>query len=222
MLKFLPNISLGFEAGLGPRALQPVHEQQCVPCAAQTEHAAAQAAMNRSRAESIAFARLSAEFRLFAGSDRNAQSLVIGLRDGTDIMLTDRVNGGPSAVTFTPPTGRMGYSNVSITLSLARQYLAAQGIAQPSMQQLQAVLVGGAISSPLSGSTVELNGILQMKLRGAGWGKIAAVLGVKLGSVIGEPRPVPAVLPSRAKGYASVATKVATIVKHPSAKEASG
>ena len=77
------------------------------------------------------------------------------------------------------------------------------------MQQLQAALVGGTIASPLSGNAVKLHGILQLKIQGMGWGKIAVFLGIKLGSVIGEARPVPAVLQSRTSAYTNRMIKVA-------------
>jgi len=214
MFRLLPDISLGFEAGLAARTPQPRARQESSTCEAQQhkdQRAAAQAAMsnNRSKAESVAFARLSAEFRLFAGSDQNARSLVIGLRDGTGITLTECINGSSSEISFTPPTGHMGYSNVSIALSLARQDLAAHGVGQPTIQQLQAALIGGTITVPLSGNAIRLHGILPLKLQGMGWGKIAGLLGIKLGSVIGEARPIPAVLPSRANKYSCRVSRAA-------------
>src|SRR6185312_16307633 len=69
--------------------------------------------------------RLTTEFTPFAGSDANAQALVNGLRSGSAVTLTETVagtNGGPSTTTtttFTPDTGKMGYGNVKIALSLA-------------------------------------------------------------------------------------------------------
>ncbi|HVS27258.1 MAG TPA: hypothetical protein VHE58_08185 [Burkholderiales bacterium] len=56
--------------------------------------------------------RLTKEFTEFAGSDANAEALVTGLRNGTEVTL--------DGTTFTPPTGKMGFGNVNIALSLAR------------------------------------------------------------------------------------------------------
>jgi len=224
MLRLIPGISLGFDAGLEARTAQVPAREECSPREAKElrgQRLATQAAKNKGKAESIAFARLSAEFRSFAGSDQNAQSLVTGLRDGTAITLTDCVNGTESSINFAPPMGHMGYSNVSIALSLVRQHLAAQGIARPTIQQLQAALVGGTVNAPLSGNPVRLHGVLQLKFQGMGWGKIAGLLGIKLGSVIGEARPVPAVLPSRTNKYSSRASCAAPI-KDFIAKPASG
>ena len=112
MLRLSPNfwLFIGFTA----RTSQAGIQQASPPCVVQNKNQlAATQAMNKSKAESIAFARLSAEFRIFAGSDRNAQGLVIGLRDGTSITLTPPcINGSASSASFTPPTGRMGYSKI--------------------------------------------------------------------------------------------------------------
>jgi len=189
--------------------LQAGIKQAVPPCVMQNkDQLAATQAVNKSKAESSAFARLSAEFRLLAGSDRNAQSLVTGLRDGTDITLTCCTNSKTFSASFTAPTGRMGYGNVSISLSLARQQLAGQGIARPTPHQLQGALVGGTISSPLSGNTLKLPGILQLKMGGMGWGKIASLLGMKLGSVMSSARP--ALMQPRTNAYASLVKRTHT------------
>ena len=78
--------------------------------------------------------RLSTEFTEFAGSDTNSQALVTGLRDGTAITLDDVTTNADgttttTATTFTPATGKMGYGNVKIALSLAETRLAQAGIA---------------------------------------------------------------------------------------------
>ncbi len=210
MCRLFPNVWLFL--GFGVRTLQAGVQQAFQSCEVQNknQHSTTQA-KNKSKAESIAFARLSAEFGIFAGSAHNAQNLVIGLRDGAGIMLTHSINGNLSSAGFTPPTGRMGYSNVSIALSLARQQLSGQGIGQPTPHQLQAALVGGTITNPLSGNTIKLHGILQLKVQGMGWGKIANFLGIKLGSVIGEARPVPAVLQPSINASTSLVKRKAQI-----------
>src|SRR5713101_2857194 len=138
MLRLFPNLRLFL--GFGARTLQAGIKQAVPPCVTQNnkDQFAATQAVNKSNAESSAFARLSAEFRLLTGSDRNAQSLVTGLRDGTDITLTYCTNSKTFSASFAAPTGRMGYGNVSISLSLAKQQLAGQGIARPTPHQLQA------------------------------------------------------------------------------------
>lgn len=205
MFRFPPNLWLFL--GFGARTSQAGIQQASPPCVMQNKNQLAATQANKSKAESSAFARLSVEFRKFAGSDSNAQGLVTGMRDGTGITLTHCIIGSTSSASFTSPTGRMGYSNVSIALSLTRQQLVEQGISQPTPQQLQAALIGGTITSPLSGNSVKLPGILQLKARGMGWGKIASLLGIKLGSVIGEARPVPAVLKPHTNACASLMTR---------------
>lgn len=114
----------------------------------------------------------------FAGSKENATSLVNGLRDGTQVKLTD----GKTTETFTPDTGKMGYGNIDNALALAEASLKQQGITNPTPAQLEAALVGGKITLA-SGKTVELQGILKMRADGMGWGQIANSMGFKLGEL---------------------------------------
>lgn len=130
--------------------------------------------------------RIAGDFTAFAGSEANAQNLVTGLRNGTPITLGGTSStGGTSTttLTFDTPTRPMGYGNVHIGLSLARQQLVSYGITNPTPEQLQAALTGGSITTS-SGQTVTLNGVLTQRADGMGWGAIAQSQGVKLGQVI--------------------------------------
>jgi hypothetical protein len=128
--------------------------------------------------------RISSDFNAFAGSTPNADSLVGGLRTGSAITLSSTdAKGVTTTTTFTPPTGKMGYGNVYISLALAKQQLAGLGITDPSAQQIQAALVGGAVTGP-NGTTTSLTGVLALRAQGMGWGQIAQNLGYKLGPVI--------------------------------------
>ena len=98
-----------------------------------------------------------------AGSEQNAKALVSGLREGSEVKL----NGGKTTVTFDPPTQKMGYGNIDNALALAEASLKAQGISNPTPEQLKA----------------SLTGVLQMRADGKGWGQIADSLGFKLGEV---------------------------------------
>jgi hypothetical protein len=137
--------------------------------------------------------RLSTEFSLLAGSDANAQALVNGLRDGSAITLTTTVpgtNGAPATTTtttFTPDTGKMGYGNVKIALSLAEASLAKAGITDPTAAELEAALNGGKLVMT-DGSTVDLKGVLAARASGEGWGQIAKDMGFKLGDVMRAPK----------------------------------
>lgn len=128
--------------------------------------------------------RLTGEFSQFAGSDANAGALVNGLRNDTDISLK---SGSGSTTTFGSPTGKLGFGNVRIALSLAEASLKQAGIANPTPEQIEAALNGGSVTSP-SGKTTRLDGVLQMRADGKGWGQIAQALGFKLGDVMRNER----------------------------------
>ena len=123
--------------------------------------------------------RLVREFSRFAGSKSNAESLVNGLRNDTQVRLTS--NG--RTTTFTPPTNKMGYGNVDIALSLAKASLAEEGIRNPTPEQIKAALNGGTVTSK-SGQRVTLPGVLKQRASGMGWGKVAQANGFKLGEVM--------------------------------------
>lgn len=128
--------------------------------------------------------RISSDFDTFAGSTVNSSSLVSGLRTGGDITLSSTdAKGVTTTTTFPTPTGKMGYGNVFISLSLAKQQLAGVGITQPTAQQIQASLVGGNVTLA-NGDTKTLTGVLTLRSQGMGWGQIAHNLGYKLGPVI--------------------------------------
>ena len=98
-----------------------------------------------------------------AGSEANAKSLVNGLRDGSNFTI--------NGTEFKTPTGKMGYGEVNIALSIAEKQL---GTGTPTTQQLQTSLIG----------TTQKPGILAMRADGKGWGQIAQAYGFKLGEVM--------------------------------------
>jgi hypothetical protein len=129
--------------------------------------------------------RLSGEFSTFAGSDANSQALVDGLRSGTAITLTDSTTATTS--TFQPDTGKLGYGNVKIALSLAEATLAKAGITDPTAAELEAALNGGTLVLA-DGTSIDLQGVLALRASGQGWGQIAKSLGFKLGDVMRSPK----------------------------------
>ncbi|MEO5829099.1 MAG: hypothetical protein ABIQ36_00865 [Rhodanobacter sp.] len=138
--------------------------------------------------------RLSTEFAGFAGSDTNSQALVGGLRDGTAITLDDVTKNADgtattTSTTFTPATGKMGYGNVKIALSLAEASLAKAGITDPTAAELAAALNGGTLVLA-DGTSVDLKGVLAQRAAGAGWGQIAKADGFKLGDLMRSPKAV--------------------------------
>jgi hypothetical protein len=124
--------------------------------------------------------RLIREHRRFAGSKDNAESLVEGLRFDKPVQLASRSD---STTTFTSPTGKMGWGNVDIALSLAKATLADHGIRNPSPEQIKAALNGGTVTTK-SGAQVTLPGVLKLRASGMGWGRIAQKHGFKLGEVM--------------------------------------
>lgn len=146
--------------------------------------------------------RLSTEFAGFAGSDANSQALVTGLRDGTAITLDDEAESadGTTATTFMPATGKMGYGNVKIALSLAEATLAKDGITDPTGAEMAAVLNGGTLVLA-DGSSIDLKGVLAQRATGAGWGQIAKADGFKLGDVM---HPSKTAAGTAAHGHAQV------------------
>lgn len=152
-----------------------------------------------SQGETHVTGKIAGDFSSFLGSDSTA--VVTGLRNGTPITLTRTTTvpsttpgGAPITTTtttvITPPTGHMGHGNVYISLALAKQQLSSFGISQPTPQQLQAALTGGAITLTTgSGTTAttttnNLQGILTLRSQNMGWGQIAQKLGYKLGPVM--------------------------------------
>ena len=121
--------------------------------------------------------RLASRYTEFAGSDANARALVAGLRNDSTIELSPK-SPGQAAATFDPATGKLGFGNIAIALSLARKELADAGVSQPSPAQIQAALNGGTAD----GKTYP--GILALRSKGMGWGEIAKSLGFRLGDLV--------------------------------------
>lgn len=144
--------------------------------------------------------KLSNEFVEFLGSEEQAQRVVSGLRTGESFSLEPQdatVDGVSPPLADTaqpavidPPTGTMGYGNVRLTLKLAEARLAEYGISQPTNEQLSAVLVGGDID----GTVVE--GILNERAAGAGWGEIAQRYDLKVGELMGKGKSVTTISPA--------------------------
>ncbi len=114
-----------------------------------------------------------------------------GTTGGTPGATSASISGSSGAVTFAPPTRPMGYGNVRIALSLAQARLAAEGITQPTPQQLQAALIGTTTTATAQTAT-QTQGILQMRASGMGWGAIANSIGFKLGAVMSGRVPLEA------------------------------
>lgn len=93
-----------------------------------------------------------------AQSDNNMQSLFVGLTQGTEVTLVTPLANGMTEVTSFRPPARLGGAEAAGALEIARQQLAALGLAQPTGQQLAVALVGGTLDVP-TGRT-QLGGVL--------------------------------------------------------------
>lgn len=117
--------------------------------------------------------KLEGNYTTFAGSSGNLQSLASGLRNSATItLITTAPTGEISTVMFDPPTKPMGYGNVSRALDFASRDLAAAGITNPTSEQLQAALMGGSVINS-QGQLTNMQGVLQLRSDGMGWGQIA-------------------------------------------------
>ena len=110
--------------------------------------------------------QLAAKYTRLAGSEANARILVNGLSEGATFSIGE--------VTFTPPTGKMDFENVDLSLALADAKLKEQGISQPTTAQLKGALIGDA----------EHPGVLTLRAEGRGWRRVAQAMHLKVGDVV--------------------------------------
>jgi hypothetical protein len=188
------------------------------------------------QAEPRAQAQLVRDFSVFAGSDANARSLVLGLLRGTEIVLAPGSGQPGPATRFVPPTRPMDYGSVRIALVLAREQLDQLGIARPSPAHIKSVLAGGGVAKRAHGrvaTPVLLPGVLQMRASGMPWQKIAGTMDVPLAQVMsgwerqaqsaGAPDPISSasITKSTAGGprVAPAAKPVVTAARRPSGQE---
>jgi hypothetical protein len=113
-----------------------------------------------------------------SGADTTTDTGITTADTGT---TTDTGNTS-TEITIDPPTGKMGHGNVFMSLALAEEQLSQYGITQPTATELEAAFLGGMIDTP--DGSVQLQGVLQMRADGMGWGQIAQEYGVKLGHVV--------------------------------------
>lgn len=160
--------------------------------------------------------RMASNFSNLAGSEENALALVQALRNGSDVTITTTTTTPPTGTattptvttttaTYSPPTGQMGWGNVKIALALAQDALLRAGITQPTPEQLQAALNGGEVTN-LDGTVVTLDGVLQMRADGMGWGEIAHAGGTKLGPVVSKIKATNAELLRQNSGETATTT----------------
>jgi hypothetical protein len=128
--------------------------------------------------------KISSDFGDFLGNVDSHQ-VVTDLRNGQwTTTTTDPVTNTTTTTTEPLLTGKMGWGNVKISLALAQESLSQQGIMQPTSDELYTALNGGELPLGESATTTTMNGILQMRSEGMGWGQIAQEYGVKLGTLM--------------------------------------
>lgn len=127
------------------------------------EQSAAAVDQTASASPKRAAEKMATEFSGLAGSEENALKLIDGLRKGTPVRLDDN----PQSTTVTPSSGT-GYGNVFIILALSQASLSQSGNTSPTSEQLSSTI----------------NGVLEKRGSGMGWGQIAKDLDLNLGKVI--------------------------------------
>lgn len=119
----------------------------------------------------------------FGGSAQNFQSLTTGLTQGRAITLNAVAPTGiGQAATFTVPGAPLSQVEANQALQLASQLLSAQGIVNPTPQQIQVALLGGTLINAAGGS-VPVQGVLQ--------NRAATAAGTIAGSTTASPAIAP-------------------------------
>lgn len=128
------------------------------------------------RTEVVIADKLAGEFEALAGSLKNAQNLVVGLRNAKPVKMTAPAP-AQLEVSFTPPTQPMSFSDIHTALSLAQAQLRSKHIDNPTPAHLKAALAGGELPNA-NGDMTRVIGILPLHRRGMDWEQIARVLRV--------------------------------------------
>lgn len=131
--------------------------------------------MAMAQVEDTDAARLAARFLHLAGTEENAMALVLALRSGSTVQLAAvaaRASDVPEMVALELPTPPMTWNDVRITLLNTQDQLVRAGIMKPTLDQLQAALLGGEITT-FDGSPMVMRGVLQLRAEGLSWLDIA-------------------------------------------------
>jgi hypothetical protein len=93
-------------------------------------------------------------------SSANLQNLTTGLTQGSAVTLSGTgPSGQPQTLTFTPPGGPMSALEAGQALQLAGQILAAQGLINPTPEQIRVAFLGGTLST--GNGIVAVRGVLE-------------------------------------------------------------
>ncbi len=137
-------------------------------------------------AEVTASSKLADEFATLAGSQDNAEKLVVGLRNAKPVTMKE-VSPVSLEVRFSPPTRPLSFADIHKALSLAQAQLKSKNIENPTPAQLKASLAGGELPNA-QGDMTRVIGILPLHKRGMSWDQIARVLRVAPAKRVVEAR----------------------------------
>lgn len=141
------------------------------------EDADTTALLSAIRTEVVAADRIADEFRGLAGSPRNAQNLVVGMRNAKPVALAGNARG--NEMRFKPTRKPMSFTDIHTALSLVQAQLKSQRIDSPTPAQLRASLAGGKLPDA-NGDIRDVIGILPMRHGGMSWEQIAQALHIAL------------------------------------------
>lgn len=114
--------------------------------------------------------RLASEFGSTFGTTDSTSKLITDLRAGSPTLTITDGTGG--SVTFSQPAqkGKVGYGETFIILALTQASATSQGSPSPTAKQLEGAMIT----------------ILTDRAAAMGWGKIAKLLNLNLGSIIAQ------------------------------------
>ena len=131
--------------------------------------------MASAQVEDTDAARLAARFLHLAGTEENAMALVLALRTGSMVQLapaSTRAGAVPEMVSLEVPTAPMAWNDVRVTLLNTQDQLIRAGIMKPTLEELQAALLGGEVTT-IDGAPMFMRGVLQLRAEGLSWLDIA-------------------------------------------------
>lgn len=128
----------------------------------------------------VAIERLASEFSDFVGSQKSAEAVLTGLRDGKPVFLAESPI--EPSMTIRLPTSPMSLANAYMAMSLVKMHLAQFGISRPTASQIKIALNGGGFKQVFSSSTrnIHLKGVLARRATGQNWEAIAKLMGLNI------------------------------------------
>jgi hypothetical protein len=119
--------------------------------------------LSQAQVEDTAAARIAAQFVRLAGSDENAMALVLALHSGEPVRLAamgEESRVVPEMVSIDLPPQPLQWSDVRVALLNAQDQLVRAGIVKPTLEDLNAALLGGEVRGP--DGAYALRGVLRV------------------------------------------------------------